>query len=188
MGVSKRAEHQVWRAQKEWWDRNSIIVEAADYGFSYNMLTLTGDRQQTGARYAMGLTFDVVHEAETRANEIIKDGMSEEDCIELMTSYRDGKEDLSDDSERYALLLKLMQEKKLQGKDLELQQAKIANKTGESFSRSSMSARRLAHRTICPGASITTLKSDWPLEIFEAVCNDDSHVLIECKWGSCATR
>jgi hypothetical protein len=188
LSVSKRSEHQVWRAQKEWWDRNSVIVEAADYGFSYNVINLTGERQDTGARYAMGLSFDIVREAEKKADTVIGEGLEEEECIEIMGDYRAGENDLSADDERYALLLKLMQKKKREGKDLELQQAQIINKTGESYSRSSMSARRLAHRTVCPGASITTLKSEWPIEIFEAVCNDDSYVLIECKWGSCATR
>lgn len=188
VSVGKRSEHQVWRAKKEWWDRNSVIVEAADYGFSYNMINLSGDRQQTGARYAMGLSFDVVHDAEARANEIIKDGLDEEECIELMSAYRNGDNDLSTDEKRYSLLVKLMQDMKQQGQDLEIEQAKIINKTGESFSRSSMNARRLAHRTICPGAKITTLKSEWPLEIFEAVCNDSSYVLIECNWGSCSSR
>jgi hypothetical protein len=186
--LSKRSEQQVWRAKKEWWERNGVVVEAADYGFSYNLIKLTGDRQETGARYAMGLNFDIVQAAEKQAKQVIENGLEESGCIELMTSYRDGERDLSENNERYGLLLKLMQDKKTRGQDLELEQAKIVNKTGVSFSRSSMNARRLAHRTICPGAEITTLKSNWPLEIFEAVCADDSYVLIECKWGNCTSR
>jgi len=187
-GVSKKSEQQVWRAQKEWWKRNGDFVEAADYGFSYNLINLTGERQETGARYAMALSYDIVHEAESQAKESTENGLSEESCIELMSAYREGKMDLSENKDLYALLLNLVQQKKTLGKDLQLQQSRLEVKKGQKYSRSSITAEKLAKRTVCPEAIIHTLKSNWPLEIFEATCSDNSYVLIECEWGNCKTR
>jgi len=186
--VRKTSEQDVWRAQKEWWQRNGIFVEAADYSFAYNLIDLTGERQETGARYAMGLSYDIVHEADTRSKKSIKEGLSKEGCTQVMIDYRDGKMDLSENKDMYALLLKLVQEKKTKGEDLLLKQAKLESKKGKAFSRSSITAQRLAKRSICPGAKVQTLKSKWPLEIFEASCPDDSFMLIECEWGNCKTR
>lgn len=186
--VSKATEQHVWRAQKEWRQRNDVLVEAADFGFAYNMINLTGERQETGARYAMGLGFDVVHDAEKKANDIIQAGLSESDCFELMAEYKDGKKDFSENKDRYAMLLSLLQEKKKFGEDVLLEQAALEVKEGKSYSRSSITAQKMAARSICPGAKILTLKSQWPLEIFEASCPDDSYVLIDCKWGNCKPR
>lgn len=186
--VSKATEQHVWRAEKEWRQRNDVFVEAADFGFAYNMINLTGDRQETGARYAMGLSFDVVHDAEQKAQDIIKSGLSHDDCFDLMAEYKDGKKDFSENKERYAMLLNLLQEKKRSGEDTLLKQAQLEVKKGRSYSRSSITAQKMAARSICPGAKILTLKSKWPLEIFEASCPDKSYVLIECKWGNCQPR
>jgi len=183
--VSKKTEQHVWRAKKEWWQRNGVFVEAADFGFSYNLIDLTGARQETGARYAMALSYDIVHEAENRTKASIEGGASEETCLEVMINYRDGKMDLSEDKDRYALLLNLMRQKESQGEDLQLKQAELKVKSGRTYSRSSITAKNMAQRTICPDAKIMTLKSKWPLEIFEASCPDKSYTLIECEWGSC---
>jgi len=186
-GVSKIAANKVWRAQKKWWERNGVFIEAADYNFSYNLINLTGERQETGARYAMGLSYDIVYEAESRANETITNGLEEEACIEVMSDYSDGKMDLSENKDFYALLLNLVQQKKDQGDDLQLKQSRLEVQKGQTYSRSSITARNIARRTVCPGVVIQTLKSKWPLEIFEAVCPDESYALLECKWGHCKT-
>ncbi len=186
--VSKSSEQEAWKAQKEWWKRNGAFVEAADYGFSYNMINFTGNRQETGARYAMALTFDVVDEAENRVSETLKEGVSEEACIAALLDYRDGNKDLSDNKELYSLLLNLVQQKKSRGPDLLLQQAELDIEKGKKYSRSSITAERLAIRTVCPGAVVHTLKANWPLEIFEASCPDKSYVLVECEWGNCKVR
>ena len=186
--VSNKTEQQVWRAKKEWWKRNGVFVEAADFGFSYNLITLTGTRQETGARYAMALSYDIVNEAENRTKASIEDGVTETTCLEVMTNYRDGKMDLSEDKDRYALLLTLMQQKESQGEDLQLKQAELELQKGRTYSRSSITAKNMAQRTICPDAKILTLKSKWPLEIFEASCPDKSYTLIECEWGHCKSK
>jgi len=187
-GVSNATEQQVWRAKKEWWKRNGVFVEAAEYGFSYNLIDLTGNKQEMGARYAMALSYDIVFAAENRASESIAEGLSEEACIEVMTDYRDGKMDLSENKDLYALLLTLTKDKKSLGEDLQLRQAKLELEKGRKYSRSSITAKKLAKRTICPGVVIHTLKSNWPLEIFEAACPDKTYALIECEWGHCKAR
>lgn len=188
INVNDTTDQEVWRTQQEWWKRNGKLVEAADYGFSYNVLNLTGDRQDTGARYAMSLSFDVVSDAKARADETLKDGKNELNCQAALAAFKEGNNDLKRDSESYSLLRDLALEKNNQGEDLLLKQAELAVQKGKKYSRSSVSAERLAKRTTCPGVTVNTLKSDWPLEIFEAVCPDKTYVLVECNWGTCKIR
>ena len=188
INISDATDQEVWQTQQEWWKRNGTLVEAADYGFSYNLLNLTGDRQSTGARYAMGLSFDVVSDAKTKAAETLKDGKSALTCEAALAEFKEGNNDLKRDNEFYPLLRDLALEKSNQGEDLLLKQAELAVQKGKKYSRSSVSAERLAKRTTCPGVVVHTLKSDWPLEIFEAVCPDKTYVLVECSWGTCKIR
>ena len=188
INVSDTTDQEVWRTQKEWWKRNGTLVEAADYGFSYNVLNLTGDRQDTGARYAMSLSFDVVSDAKMRANEALQEGKTDITCQAALAEFKDGNNDLKRESEFYSLLRDLALEKNNKGEDLLLKQAELAVQKGKKYSRSSVTAERLAKRTTCPGVIVHTLKSDWPLEIFEAACPDKTYVLVECNWGTCKIK
>ena len=82
--VSVSASQAAWRGYRSWWKRNGNLVEAADYGLSYNLVTLTNDRLETGARYAMGLTFDIVAEAEQRVAELLEGDNKEGTCLSLI--------------------------------------------------------------------------------------------------------
>lgn len=181
-------KQDAWRARKDWWGRNKALVEGADFGFSYNMIHLTDFRQDTGARYAMALGFDVIDQAQKEANKVLKDSDEYAECQKVLASYKDGKQDLRDNKKYYAILLELAQQKRDHGKDLLLEQSKVEVKQGFTYSRSSMTAERLAKRDVCPDALVNSLKAAWPEEVFEAVCPDKSLTLIQCGWGICKIK
>lgn len=186
--VSLTAKQAAWRAKTEWWKRNGPFVEAADFGFAYQMVRLTDTRQETGARYSMGLVEDILFASELRLQEMQEDGLDEARCVELLNTYKTGSRDLHDHKQHYPLLVDMQQKKDAQGEDLRLKQAAIEVSEQKKYSRSSFSAEQLAKREGCPTANVTPLRSEWPSELFEARCDKDSFLLIQCEWGRCKAR
>lgn len=186
--VSLAAKQAAWRGYRSWWKRNSPLVEAADYGLSYNLVTLSHDRLETGARYAMGLTFDIVAEAEQQVAEILADGDKEDTCIDVMTEYRDGSMDLREDSKMYPLLVKLQQQNDMKGEDHFLKIGKIQSKQNKKFSRSAYVVEKLVKREGCVKPKVRSLKADGPNEVLEATCADKSFMLVRCEWRNCKVQ
>lgn len=183
--VSVSASQAAWRGYRSWWKRNGNLVEAADYGLSYNLVTLTNDRLETGARYAMGLTFDIVAEAEQRVAELLEGDNKEGACLDVMSEYRDGTMDLREDDEMYGLLVKLQQQEEHKGADHALKISKIEDKKSKKYSRSAYVAERLVKREGCVNPRVRALKADGPNEVLEAVCADKSFMLVRCEWRNC---
>ena len=183
--LSVTAKQSAWRGYRSWWKRNGSLVEAADYGLSYNLVTLTDSRQETGARYAMGLTFDIVAEAEQRVAELLKDGDKTETCLDIMGEYRDGAMDLREDQNLYPILVRLQQEHDAQGQGVYLKMSKIEDKSNKKFSRSAYAVERMVKREGCANPKVRTLKADGPNEVLEATCADKSFMLVRCEWRNC---
>lgn len=183
--VNVTTKQAAWRGYRSWWKRNGSLVEAADYGLSYNLVTLTNSRQETGARYAMGLTFDIVAEAEQRVASLLEEGDKAATCMDIMSEYRDGSMDLREDSNMYPLLVKLQERHDAQGPDLYLQMSQIEDKSHKKYSRSAYTVERMAKREGCANPKVRTLKADGPNEVLEATCADDSFLLVRCEWRNC---
>lgn len=183
--LSVTAKQAAWRGYRSWWKRNGSLVEAADYGLSYNLVTLTDSRQETGARYAMGLTFDIVAEAEQRVAEILEGSDKAATCMDIMAEYRDGSMDLREDSNLYPILVKLQQKNDAKGQDLYLKMSKIEEASKKTFSRSAYTAERMVKREGCVKPKVRSLKADGPNEVLEATCADKSYMLIRCEWRNC---
>ncbi len=186
--VSISAKQASWRSARSWWKRNGSLVEAADYGLTYNMMSFAGDRQETAARFAMGLTFDIMFEAEQRVAEILSGGDKEDTCMDVMEDYRDGEMDLRDGSQHYPILVDLQRQRDAHGPDLLLKQAEWSQRSDKKYSRSAYTVERLVKREGCPNATVRTLKADWPMEVFESVCADNSYMLVRCEWGNCQVQ
>lgn len=186
--VSIIAKQAAWRGYRSWWKRNGTLVEAADYGLSYNVISLSDDRLETGARYAMGLTFDIVAEAEQHVTELLDGGDIEDTCIDVMAEYRDGAMDLREDGDMYPLLVKMQQQNDAKGEDHYLNIAKIERKKDKKYSRSAYVVERLAKSEGCVKPKVRTLKADGPNEVLEAMCADKSFMLVRCEWRNCKVQ
>lgn len=186
--VSAGLEQTAWRTRHEWWKRNGPLVEAADYGLTYNLISLSGERQETGAVYAMALTFDIVAKADEQTSALLQ-GNKKEECRNVMESYSSGENDLQANKDFYPLLVNL-QRKKAQGGDaaLQLKQAEVEKNSAKAYARSNYTVEKLVKRQGCPNAVVKALKADWPLEVYEAKCPDASYMLVRCDWGNCAIQ
>lgn len=183
--VSVVAKQAAWRGYRSWWKRNASLVEAADFGLSYNLVTLTDNRLETGARYAMGLTFDIVADAEQRVAKMLESGDREATCVDVMGEYQDGSKDLRENEEMYGYLVKIQQRASNEANDHYLKIAKIESKRGEKYSRSAYVVERLVKRNGCVSPKVRTLKTDGPNEVLEATCADSSFMLVRCEWRNC---
>lgn len=186
--LSAGLEQTAWRTRKEWWKRNGPLVEAADYGLTYNLISLTGDRQETGAVYAMGLTFDIVQRADEETAQLLGDD-KKEDCRDAMESFSNGDNDLQRNQELYPLLVNLQRQKSDGGENaLLLKKAQVEKNSAKAYARSNYAVEKLVKRDGCPNAEVKALKADWPLEIYEAKCPDASYMIVRCEWGNCAVQ
>ncbi len=186
--VSVSARQAAWSGQRSWWKRNRNLVEAADAGMIANIVQVTGDRDETGALYAMSLTFEIVNQAEKNVAAMLAGQPSESSCVSLMATYKSGEKDLRHEKTHYPLLVSMQQDYDQSNDGRILKAAELQKKKGKKHARSAYIVERMMKREGCPKAAIKTLKADWPLEIFEAVCADDAYLLVRCEWGSCKVQ
>lgn len=185
-GVSGETKQQALMAQRNWWKRNGAFVESADFGLAYDLVTVTDDRAETGARLAMALTWQVVETAEQEVNELMQSTSDRDElCQRILSQYNEGERDLRGNEALYNNLVKLQRRAQSQGKDLKMKQASIEKRTGKQFGRSFYVVEKMAKREGCPGAKVQLLKNDWPHEVYDARCPDGSYLLARCEWGNC---
>jgi len=184
--VSSEAKQKALTAKRNWWQRNGAFVESADFGLAYDIIHVTDDRAETGARMAMALTWQVVETAEREVNELMGDVSNKEDlCLRILNQYNEGERDLRGNQELYDSLVKLQRRSQSQGKDLAMQRASVEKRTKRIYGRSFYVVEKLAKRHGCPAAEVQLLKNDWPHEVYDARCPDGSYVLARCEWGNC---
>ena len=113
-GINGKVKQVAWQAKKNWWRRNGAFVEGADYGLTREIMLVSGDRDVTGANVAMGLTSQVVNEAEKEMQAIL-DGSSNQQklCLNMLGKFNDGAYDLRDNNKYYqTLVMSLIQNRR----------------------------------------------------------------------------
>ncbi|MFC3679648.1 hypothetical protein [Bacterioplanoides pacificum] len=185
-GVSSEAKQQALMTQKNWWKRNGAFVESADFGLAYDLVTVTDERAETGARLAMALTWQVVETAEQEVQELMQNTSDREQlCRGIMTQYSEGERDLRGNESLYNNLVALQRRSQSQGKELALKKASVEQRTGRVYGRSFYVVEKMARRQGCPGAEVQLLKNAWPHEVYDARCPDGSYLIARCEWGNC---
>ncbi|MFK4752155.1 hypothetical protein [Oceanobacter antarcticus] len=184
--VSYKADKAAQLARQNWWSRNGNLVESADYGLAYDLVTVTDTRQPTGARLAMALTWGIVESAEQEVNAALANNAERESsCLQVLEEFDRGDLDLADREATYKALLELQHHKDMQGDALLLKQAAVEKQTGKVYGRSYYVVEKLSQRFACPGAQVNLLSNAWPDEVYQARCDDGSFLLVRCQWGNC---
>lgn len=181
--VSAKAKQAAYTAKQDWWRRNGAYVESADFGLAYDIIHVTDERNETGARMAMALTWQIVETAEAEVQELLNaSGNKEELCLRVLSQYSQGERDLYNQDNVYGALAKRLQK---DGTDLNLKRAFIEHKTGKIYGRSFYVVEKMAKRNGCADAEVHLLKNAWPHEVYDARCPDSSYLLVRCEWGNC---
>lgn len=184
--VSLESRKLAAEAKDAWWSRNRTLLESADFGLAYDMAEVTDTRAHTGARLAMGLTWQTIDTSEKEIEEKLNRSSDKPAvCTDMLTRYRDGEFDLAERKETYQALLELQNRKNLQGEDLALRRASIEKQTGKVYGRSFYVVEKLAKRYSCPGAEVHLLDNRWPNEVYDARCTNGSFLIFRCEWGNC---
>ena len=185
-GINGKVKQVAWQAKKNWWRRNGAFVEGADYGLTREIMLVSGDRDVTGANVAMGLTSQVVNEAEKEMQAILDSSSNQQKlCLNMLGKFNDGAYDLRDNNKYYPTLVDLQRRAQRDGTNLEEKSAALAVGKQRKFGRSLYAVEKLAKRSGCPGANVKVIKADWPHEVYDVQCPDKSYVLVRCEWGNC---
>lgn len=184
--MSGAAKQAAWQAKQNWWRRNGAFVEGADYGLTRDIMQVTGERDVTGANIALGITTQVVEEAEQEVQTLLREsGNQQALCLTMLSKFNDGDFDLRDNNQLYPALVDLQRSAQQKGQSLEEKAASLAIKKERKFGRSLYLVEKIAKRSGCPNASVKVIKSDWPHEVYDVQCPDESYILVRCEWGNC---
>lgn len=183
--LSPELQRNALLTQRNWWQRNAIFVESADFGLAYDQLHISAERAETGARLALAATWNVVATADQSVQQALAKGDAAQTCQKALNRYDQGDFDLGGNNPYHAELEALRQRKLSAGDDFALQQASVTVSSGKEYGRSFYVVERLVNRQGCPNADVRLLKNDWPNEVYDARCGDRSYLLVQCEWGNC---
>ena len=184
--ISGKLKQVAWQAKSNWWRRNGAFVEGADYGLTRDIMLVSGDRDVTGANIALGITAQAVQDAEAEMKLILDEsGNQEKLCLNMLSKFSDGDYDLRDNNQFYPTLVDLQRRAQQNGQELQEKSATLVINKQRKFGRSLYVVEKLAKRSGCPGASVKVIKSNWPHEVYDVQCPDNSYILVRCEWGNC---
>ena len=156
--ISGKLKQVAWQAQKNWWRRNGAFVEGADYGLTREIMLVSGERDVTGANVALGVTSQLVNQAEKEMQSILDgSGNQQKLCLNMLAKFNDGDYDLRDNNQFYPTLVDLQRRQQRDGQDLVDKSAKLELKKQRKFGRSAYVVEKLAKRSICPLLSVAKL-------------------------------
>ena len=171
--------------RQHWWERNGAFGEAADFGLAYDMVKISGERAETGARLALAVTWNIVESADKAVEKRLATGNAAATCAEVMDAYSKGQHDLRINEKHYQQLQELQTLKQLSGKDLKLKQASVERISQKEYGRSFYVGEKTAQRYSCVNPQVQLIKNSWPTELYEVSCADKSNFFVQCEWGNC---
>lgn len=171
--------------RQNWWQRNGTFVEAADFGLAYDMIQISGDRPETGARLALAVTWDIVENADQTVEKQLAKGDAAATCAEVMESFSKGDYDLNRNKVHYNQLVELQGLKQAKSSDLKLKQASVEKISQKEFGRSYYVVEKIAAKQGCDSAKVQLIKNNWPSELYGLTCPNNTHNYVQCEWGRC---
>ncbi len=184
--VSGRANYAAETARADWWQRNGDAVEAADFGLAYNLITVTDTRLDTGARVAMGLTWEVQERAvQTVRNKL--DGASDKEalCVKVLGEYQSGEWDIKGSEEIQQALVSLEATAASEQDTYRERKGMVETATGKRYGRSLYVVEKLSDQQSCDRSGVSLIKGEWPYEIYNVECDDQPLSIVRCEWGRC---
>ena len=184
--VSSRARQVAETTRDEWWGRNSDKVRSADFGLASNIMGVSDERISTGARMAMGVTWEIQERAVNTVRAKIEDSSDKEGlCLKIMSQYRNGDWDIRGSEEMNEMLASMRNNASAQSADKKVRESMIKASTGVRYGRSFYVVETLARQEGCSEARVSLIKGEWPNEIYNVDCQEKPLLLVRCEWGQC---
>lgn len=177
-------------AQQErvnWWRRNSNYVLAADYG----LLQLTwDDAPQPAETQRAVLSMQLLENIQTDADILLAEWFGRyeepEDCIKLFERVEKGRLDISRDKNQAGILSEIYAQRVSVEGDAET--ARSINTRYRKYGRSLFVVEDLLRQEGCQSPTVSMLRNSWPLEVYDAACNTNTYVIVQCNWGRCELK
>jgi hypothetical protein len=174
-------------ARNNWWRTNSSYVMAADWG----LLKLNWDDAHKSAesqRVLLGLALleNIQSESAQKQSSLLKGKATTASCEKLAKSIDKGKFDVSKSKSTVKILDALNADRKnVEGVAAT---AQSINNRYRKYGRSLFVVEKALREAGCSSANISLLRNSWPLEVYDATCNETDYILVRCEWGRCELK
>lgn len=184
--LSPELRTQAVQAQRDWWRRNGNAVAAADYGLvRLNWEAARQPLEEQRAYLSMQLLEMVQSDADRQVDDWLGQN-AERDCQRRLADYQDGDRDLTQEKKYFVTLVAMQNEEERLTADVD--QARVINARYRKYGRSLFVVEQKLQTLGCNRPQVSMLRNEWPLEVYDAVCNDSTYVLVQCEWGRCDVR
>ncbi|WP_386714643.1 hypothetical protein [Litoribrevibacter euphylliae] len=172
-------------AVRDWHLRNGELIKSADEHFTYHMAMFNQGNWDGATAMSQQMVYAAVQNAEQQSNAILQVDPKEKRnvCLSTLDRYKQGGFDLVQINPQMAAQLNdLKSNRSLQEQKMQLQRAVVKDtpRTGRSL----YLVEKLWAEKECPRGAVKVLVSNWPDEVYQGSCNNES-VVIACKWGNC---
>lgn len=174
-------------ARNQWWQNNASYVLAADWG----LLKLNWDDAHSGAesqRALMGLALleNIQNESLVNQADLLKGKASTDSCENVAKKIIKGKYDIDNNKSAVKILEALKADRiNVEG---EASVARSINNRYRKYGRSLFVVEKALRETGCSEPNISLLRNSWPLEVYDATCNETDYLIVRCEWGRCEIK
>jgi len=175
------------KEQTQWWQRNNTYVLAADYGvLELNWDHISSNVESNRAVLAMQLLELVQLDANDQLDKWFGNENSAKECQTLFNRVADGRLDIEKKKKISNELNNIYQRSVSLASDAET--ARSINSRYRKYGRSLFVVEKNLQAIGCSKPNIALLRNSWPLEVYDAVCEQEDYVVIKCEWGRCEVK
>lgn len=175
------------REHLDWWNRNGAYVLAADYGIL--QLNWDGSAEKAESQravLAMQVLENIQIDADTMLTNWFADYDEAEECQRLFTAVKKGDFDLDSSKKQKAVLEELKDQRQDVSNDAKL--ALSINTRFRKYGRSLYVVEKTLAANGCVKPEIALIRNSWPIETYDAACNGEDYLIVQCEWGRCALK
>ena len=175
------------REQAQWWQRNNTYVLAADFGIlELNWAQISDSVEAERAILAMQLLELIQLDADAQLEKWFGQERNSKECQSLFNEIAEGRFDIFKLKKTASELDEIYQRRVAQTDDVE--SARSINSRYRKYGRSLFVVEKSLQAAGCDKPNIALLRNSWPLEVYDAVCDQQEYLVVKCEWGRCEVK
>ncbi|MBU2863183.1 hypothetical protein KO489_04965 [Reinekea forsetii] len=185
--LGSEEKKMIVEARNSWWQRNASHVMAADWGLlKLNWDDAHANAQSQRALMSMALLENIQEESKLENTRLIKVPVTTKQCQKLAEKMSKGKLDLAQ-SKADETILKALNDDRVNVEG-QAQVAQSINNRYRKYGRSLFVVEKTLREAGCSKPTISLIRNAWPIEVFDATCNQSEYLLVQCDWGRCEIK